>query len=70
MEKTLGQYLREELAKQHPDHALRARIAADGRLTFYIHPAGHDGDTQDYEVNENVLAHDRDVTFAPVEATS
>ena len=68
-EKTLGEYLRADLARNICDYTLRARIAADGRLTFYIHPQDVDGDTQDYEVNENTLAHDRDVQFVQPEVS-
>ena len=43
------------------DWSLRASIAPDGRVVFYIHPATVDGTTADYEVDGNVLAHNRDI---------
>ena len=43
------------------DYALRAQVASDGRVVFYIHPNGVDGDTADFEVMGNVLSHNRDI---------
>lgn len=43
-----GDYLRAELADGHIDFQLRAQVDGDGRVGFYIHPAGKDGRTADY----------------------
>lgn len=53
--KTLEEYLRENIEAGNIDHAIRAQIEADGVVTFYIHPAGEDGDTLDYEVRGDGL---------------
>ena len=37
------------------DHALRADVAADGTVSFYVHPHGVDGDTLDFVVAANQL---------------
>ncbi|MEE9540519.1 MAG: hypothetical protein V3V85_03375 [Candidatus Thorarchaeota archaeon] len=55
MTKSLGTYLKESIEAGAIDHVLRASVDATGKLTFYIHPHGKDGDTQDYEVDENRL---------------
>lgn len=63
MEHTLEQYLRNAIEVAGIiDFSIRASIAADGRVTFYIHPDSRDGDTADFEVEGNTLAHNRDVT--------
>ena len=53
--KTLEQYLRENSNKGVIDHAIRAQINDNGWVSFYIHPHGVDGDTLDFDVNENQL---------------
>lgn len=59
---TLEQYLRNGIEFANViDYSLRASIAADGRVTFYIHPDSRDGDTADFEVDGNTLAKNRDV---------
>ena len=55
MEKTLEEYLLENLKNLVIDHAIRANINAEGAITFYIHPNGVDGDTLDFKVNGNTL---------------
>lgn len=56
MRKTLEQYLADDIGRGVIDHHLRASRDADGKVTFYIHPAGVDGDTLDYVVRGNVMA--------------
>jgi len=51
MQKTLGQYLKENFEKGIIDHKIRSM---DGE-SFYIHPDGHDGDTLDFCVEDNDL---------------
>lgn len=34
------------------DHALRCEVS-EGKVTFYIHPANHSGDTENFEVRGN-----------------
>ena len=66
-QKTLHQYLKENLEKNVIDHSIRAKLEADGAVTFYIHPNGHDGDTLDFEVSrnpENYLKRNRRITKA------
>lgn len=60
MEKTLEQYLRENLEKITIDHILRV-IEKDGQITFYIHPMGANGDTLDFVVNGNSLSIDQSI---------
>lgn len=57
---TLEEYFRKQTRTHHDltfpviDHALRCEFA-DGVVRFYIHPAGVNGDTVDFEVRGNVL---------------
>jgi hypothetical protein len=44
----LGEYLADNVRKGVIDFALRANVAPDGSVEFYIHPAGVSGDTCDY----------------------
>ena len=53
--KTLAQYLAENAARHVIDHALRASVDIDGKVTFYIHPNSVEGETLDFEANGNVL---------------
>ena len=54
--KDLETYLRDTLtAAGCIDHALRASVDGEGRVTFYIHPLGADGDTLDFTVRGNTL---------------
>ena len=62
MERTFETYLREALANGIIDFRIRASLAADGRVVFYIHPDGKDGETADYEVSGKTLEHNRDIT--------
>ena len=50
-----GMYLRGEMYWGKIDFHLRANIDAGGRLTFYIHPEGKDGETADFLVKDNYL---------------
>jgi hypothetical protein len=54
--KTFEQYLRDAHDKGVLDHALRARVEANGVVKFYVHPAGQDGDTLDFAVTGDGLA--------------
>ena len=53
--RTLQQYFEENCARQVIDHALRADIAPDGTVSFYIHPQNVDGDTLNFVVDGNQL---------------
>lgn len=53
--KTLEQYLRENSNKGVIDHIIRAQVNDNGWVSFYIRPHGADGDTLDFDVNENQL---------------
>ena len=66
MKKTLETYLRENVARNVIDFQLRASLAGDGRVVFYIHPSGVDGETTDFEVAGNQLAHNRDIVHPAV----
>lgn len=66
---TLEQYLRLHVEQQAIDFALRASIAPDGRVAFYLHPQDVDGETIDLEVAGNVLSVNRDVVFPANAAT-
>lgn len=59
--RTLENYLRDALITGVIDFQLRASIAGDGRVVFYVHPDGKDGETADFEVDGNTLAHNRDI---------
>jgi hypothetical protein len=60
--KTLGEYLKEANVRGVIDHALRAHVDDEGRVSFYIHPMNTFGDTRDYEVRGNRLRPDPRVT--------
>lgn len=63
---SLEQYLRNGIeCAGIIDYQLRASIAYDGRVVFYIHPDSKDGDTADFEVCGNQLKRNRDVTDSP-----
>lgn len=53
--KNLQQYFQENWDRNVIDHALRAQPTEDGRIHFYVHPDGHDGDTLDFIVEGNQL---------------
>lgn len=53
--KILEQYLRENHEKGVIDHVIRAQVNNDGWVSFYIHPHGIDGETLDFDVNDNQL---------------
>jgi len=59
---TLETYLRNSVEHARIiDFRLRAAIAPDGRVIFYVHPDGLDGETADFEVVGNQLEHNRDI---------
>ena len=61
----LEQYLRDGHTNGIIDYSVRSRWEKDNRITFYIHPDGKPGDTQDYEVScGNTLKHNRDIGHA------
>lgn len=60
-ERTLENYLRDAMQGGTIDFQLRASVASDGRVVFYIHPDWKDGETADFEVDGNALAHNRDI---------
>lgn len=64
--KTLETYLKENYGRNVIDHAIRAEIAPDGTVSFYIHPHGHDGDTLDFYVSKNVLFDKRVIDTSPL----
>ena len=65
MEQTLENYLRGILLRGIIDFQERARVENDNRVTFYIHPDSVSGETADFEVCGNTLAHNRDIGPTP-----
>jgi hypothetical protein len=61
--KTLEQYLKDDADRGVIDHTVRCVVKEGGRVTFYIHPDGVDGETPTFEVSGNTLAQDRDVLY-------
>lgn len=57
---TLEEYFRKNSDKT-PDHIVRCSVIGDD-VTFYIHPHGHDGDTEDFLVKGNNLSPDPKIT--------
>ena len=59
METSLFNYLLANLQRETPysviDHQLRAELHEDGRISFYIHPDGVDGETPSFYVDGNQL---------------
>jgi hypothetical protein len=53
--KNLEEYLKESIENNNIDHAIRTQIDSDGKVSFYIHPYGADGDTLDFKVEDNQL---------------
>lgn len=51
----LEDYLREAHDQGVIDHALRAHVHPDGSVKFYIHPAGRDGRTLDFQVTGDAI---------------
>jgi len=55
---SLYEYLHAQLTRSDPhpaiDHAIRATLHKDGRITFYIHAAGRNSDTSDFCLMPNV----------------
>lgn len=60
---TFEDYLRKQLSRSDPhpaiDHSIRAELHADGRVSFYIHAAGRDSDTERYWVKYNAVEEQR-----------
>ncbi len=54
--KTLEQYIHENMDRDVIDFSVRARSFGSGRVGFYIHPDGRDGETLDFMVQGNTLA--------------
>lgn len=52
---TLEDYLENNHTEGIIDHVLRAELNGEGKITFYIHPQGRDGETLDFEVTGNSL---------------
>jgi len=52
---TLEDYFKKNFAVGVVDHALRANVDQSGKVTFYLHPAGRDGDTLAFSVVKDVL---------------
>lgn len=50
MTKSLHDYLSDADSNGTLDHSMRATKGADGQIRFYIHPAGRDGETLDFEL--------------------
>ena len=53
--KTLEQYFHENMDRDVIDFSVRARSFGSGRVGFYIHPDGRDGETLDFMVQGNTL---------------
>lgn len=53
--KTFETYLTDAAHAGVIDHRLRMQRGKDGKVQFYIHPDGVDGDTRDFEVQGNSL---------------
>lgn len=52
---SLEHYLRWNIERGVIDHQLRASVDNEGRVNFYIHPDGVDGDTLDFQCDFNSL---------------
>ncbi len=53
--KTLEQYIHENMDRDVVDFAVRVRSYGNGKVGFYIHPEGRDGETLDFVVEGNTL---------------
>jgi hypothetical protein len=53
--KTFEQFLTENVAMGHGEFRLVARMEDKYTVRFYIHALGHNSDTPDFFVDENVL---------------
>jgi hypothetical protein len=60
--KNLEVFLRENIAKGHCEFRLVAQNRDEYNTTFYIHCLGHDSDTLDFIIDENILSPDPNVT--------
>ncbi len=54
-ENQLDEYFRSNFTRGVIDHALRADVDEQGRVSFYIHPLGVDGETLDCWVLDNCV---------------
>ena len=52
---TFEDYLRENAERGIIDFSVRAYARPNTQVTFYIHPAGKDGDIPDFAVHDNKL---------------
>ena len=52
---SLDDYLSECFKRGVIDHAIRANVDEQGRISFYIHPLGVDGNTLDFWVWDNTV---------------
>lgn len=52
--RTLEDYLKENYKKNIIDHSIRATISGDS-VSLYIHASGHNSETLDYRVYNNIL---------------
>jgi hypothetical protein len=52
---TLHEYFTENHARGVIDHAIRANVDEQGRVSFYIHPQGVDGNTLDFWVLDDTF---------------
>lgn len=67
MNKPFEQYLVENFDRGVIDHSIRSHRGPSGKVTFYVHPSGVDGDTLDFVVRDNSLAPNAcDTSDAPV----
>lgn len=66
-DKTLEQFLRENLERGNIDFALRARMEATGEIAIYTYPEHVNGVTLDFTVKDNVLTPVEFATLEPVE---
>lgn len=55
MNQTLEEYLQENYGRNVIDHSIRCYYDKEGKVCFYIHPSGVDGNTLDFKVNGNEL---------------
>lgn len=68
--KTLHSYLKGQLSRSDPhpaiDHSIRAHLHEDGRISFYIHPHGRDGETIDFWVDDRDVIKEKRIKDEPL----